>query len=353
MTSGADPVTGCISRTATQGLRALLLFGLSLVLVACERPVDIGRVSGPTMGTVWSVQVGERPADLSLPALQEDIEALLLRVNQQMSTYIADSDLSRFNQAPPGTWQQIPEEFSEVLAASLTMAETSQGAFDPTVGPLVNLWGFGPEGRRSQAPDAGAVAAARERVGWERIDVRESGREIRQPGELYLDFSAIAKGYAVDLIGEYLDARGVEGWLVDIGGDMRARGLKPDGEPWRIGIERPVNGQRQVHSVVQPGDLAMATSGDYRNYFRDGDRQFSHTIDPRTAEPVDHGLVSVTVLHPSCMFADGYATLLTVLGPDEGLAFAQREGLAVLLISRDGEAFREAMTEGFRERLAQ
>ncbi|MCH8542749.1 MAG: FAD:protein FMN transferase [Alcanivorax sp.] len=336
-------------------LAAVALLSVLLTTGCSKQPIH--KLSGPTMGTVWQVQVAGVPSGTSLEQLQSDIEALLDMVNRQMSTYIDDSDLSRFNQAEAGTWQRIPPDFAKVMSSSLHLAEISDGAFDPTIGPLVNLWGFGPEGRRHRAPDAEAIAEARRRVGWQRLETRDDGREIRQPGELYLDLSAIAKGYAVDRLGEYLDARGVEAWLVDIGGDMRARGVKPDGSRWRIAVERPSAGARQIHSVVEPGDKAMATSGDYRNYFRDGGRQFSHTIDPRTAEPVSHELASVTVIHDNCMEADGYATLLTVLGPEEGLAFATAHDLAVLLIARDpsqeGEAFSEYMTDAFRRYLVQ
>ena len=354
-----------LSAIRRQGQQALPFFvrlafaamALAILLLSsgCSKPVH--KLAGPTMGTTWQVQVAGVPSGTSLEQLQADIEALLDMVNRQMSTYIDDSDLSRFNQAEAGTWQRIPPDFAKVLASSLRLAEISDGAFDPTVGPLVNLWGFGPDGRRHRAPDADDVSDALARIGWQRLETRDNGREVQQPGGLYLDLSAIAKGYAVDRLGEYLDARGVDAWLVDIGGDMRARGIKPDGSPWRIAVERPSSGARQIHSVVEPGDNAMATSGDYRNYFRDGARQFSHTIDPRTAEPVGHQLASVTVIHDNCMEADGYATLLTVLGPEEGLAFATERDLAAFFITRvpgqDGEAFREDMTEAFRRYLAQ
>ena len=352
-----------VSAIRRQGPRALPLFvpaGFMVVALACLMLVagcskPIHKFGGPTMGTQWQVQVVGVPSGTSVEQLQADIAALLEMINRQMSTYIADSDLSRFNQAEAGVWQRIPPDFATVLSASLRLAEISDGAFDPTVGPLVNLWGFGPEGRRQRAPDAEAIEEARRRIGWQRLETREDGREIQQPGGLYLDFSAIAKGYAVDRLGEYLDARGVAAWLVDIGGDMRARGVKPDGSAWRIAVERPSAGPRQINSVVEPGDKALATSGDYRNYFRDAGRQFSHTIDPRTAAPVTHQLASVTVMHDHCMEADGYATLLTVLGPEEGLAFATEHDLAVFFIVREpeGEGFREIMTDAFRRHLVQ
>ncbi|WP_223423084.1 FAD:protein FMN transferase [Alcanivorax limicola] len=350
-----------VSTIRRQGPRALPFFVIPglvalvclLLVTGCSKPIH--KLGGATMGTTWQVQIAGVPSGTSVAQLQEDIEALLDLVNRQMSTYIEDSDLSRYNQAEAGTWQRIPPDFATVLSTSLRLAEISEGAFDPTVGPLVNLWGFGPEGRRQQAPDAEAIAEARRRSGWQRLETRDTGREILQPGALYLDFSAIAKGYAVDRLGEYLDARGVAAWLVDIGGDLRARGVKPDGSPWRIAVERPSTGPQQIHSVVKPGDMAIATSGDYRNYFRDGGRQFSHTIDPRTGEPVAHQLASVTVIHDNCMEADGYATLLTVLGPEEGLAFATENDLAALFITRaaSGDGFSEQMTDAFRQYLAQ
>src|SRR5690606_6476374 len=255
--------------------------------------------------------------------------------------YIDDSDISRFNQADADTWHAVPPDFARVLEAALALSRESDGAFDPTVGPLVNLWGFGPTGRRDQAPSAQERDAVRARVGWQRLQWDAENRRLLQPGGVYLDFSAIAKGYAVDRVGEYLSGQGIDGWLVDIGGELRARGVKPDGQPWRIAVERPVAGTREINTVVRPGDMAMATSGDYRNFFEDNGQSFSHTIDPRTGNPVGHRLASVTVLHPSCMQADGLATLLTVLGPEEGMAFAARHELAVLLIVREGEDSRE------------
>lgn len=334
-----------------QGLRALFLLVLALWLTSCSQPAQMYSFGGPTMGTSWEVTLAELPSGVRVKQLRTDIEVLLATINQQMSTYIDDSDISRFNQADAGTWHDVPPDFARVLEAALVLSRDSGGAFDPTVGPLVNLWGFGPTGRRDQAPSEAEREVARKRVGWQRLQWDAANRRLLQPGEVYLDFSAIAKGYAVDRVGEYLSGQGIDVWLVDIGGEVRTRGVKPDGQPWRIAVERPVSGSREINTVVRPGDMAMATSGDYRNFFEDNGHSFSHTIDPRTAEPVNHRLASVTVLHPRCMEADGLATLLTVLGPEEGMAFATRHDLAVLLIVREDNGFRELMTDRFRRHM--
>lgn len=338
----------------TQGLRALFLLAL-LVLASCSPGPGqpLASFGGPTMGTVWRVTLGAVPEGTSVEDLRAGVEGVLAEVNRQMSTYIADSDISRFNRAEAGSWHVVPEGFAEVLEAALTLAEQSEGAFDPTVGPLVNLWGFGPGGRRDSEPEQASIEQARARIGWQRLTWDAAQRSLQQPGALYLDFSAIAKGYAVDRVGEYLSQQGVGAWLVDIGGDLRTQGRKPDGSAWRIAIERPVAGERIINTVVALQDLAMATSGDYRNFFEKNDLTYSHTIDPRTAQPVAHHLASVTVLHTSAMQADGLATLLTVLGPEEGMAFASEHHLAVFFIVRADDGFREFMTDEFRLHMEQ
>jgi FAD:protein FMN transferase len=337
-------------------LAACLLLPLLLLLAACSQPPEPVTLNGTTMGTGWTVRLGAIPPDVSVPALRLEIEALLERVNAQMSTYREDADISRFNRAAAGEVLTVPEDFARVLAAALALAEATDGAYDPTVGPLVNLWGFGPDPSLDRIPAEEQLAQARRRVGWQRIGFEPGSGQLTQTGELMLDFSSIAKGYAVDLIAEHLLAHGIDNHLVDIGGDLRTRGVRPDGRPWRIGIERPLAGSRQVHSVLSPGNLAMATSGSYRNFFRDQGREFSHTIDPRTGYPVQHALVSVTVLHASCMQADALATAISVLGPDEGLAFAREHGLAVLMLvaGNDAEgdaAVNEIMTPEFARHL--
>ncbi|MEX0870890.1 MAG: FAD:protein FMN transferase [Aquisalimonadaceae bacterium] len=327
-------------------LRALLV-GLCVLLAACEKAPRIQEISGPTMGTTWTVKYVPPNSAADAGRVREDIEAALEAVNAQMSTYREDSHISRFNRAAAGESITVPPEFSDVLRASMQLAAQTGGAYDPTVGPLVNLWGFGPDGARAEPPAIEDIKAARARVGWQQLGLNPDTRTLTQRGGVYLDLSSIAKGYAVDLIAGRLEQRGTTAYLVDIGGDMRVRGRKPDGQRWRIGIERPGPGQRAVHSVIEPGDKAVATSGSYRNFFRDQEREYSHTIDPRTGYPIPQDVVSVTVLHDSCTQADGLATAITALGAEAGYAFARDRDLAVLLLIRDNGTVRERMTPAF------
>lgn len=333
---------------------AFLLLPLlgGLLLAACDRPPEAHQLSGSTMGTTWSVQFIASP-DSETAELRQDIEAALETVNAQMSTYREDSDLSRFNRSDAGDRVELPADFARVLETALELAEQTGGAYDPTVGPLVNLWGFGPDGPRSEPPPESDIEAARGRVGWQKLDYEPDSGGLTQPGGVYLDFSSIAKGYGSDLMAEVLERRGIGDYLVQIGGDMRIRGHRADGERWRIAVERPAEGERSIHSVIQPGDQAMATSGSYRNFFRDREKTFSHTIDPRTGYPIPEDLVSVTVLADSAKQADALATAINVLGPDDGYAFARQRELAVLLLIRDGDRLRERMTPAFAAYVAE
>jgi FAD:protein FMN transferase len=324
---------------------------LCLLGTACARPDPVRVLQGSTMGTTWTVRLATLPPGQDEAGLRDGIEAVLAMVNAQMSTYREDSLVSRFNRLPAGASLEMPMELQVVLQAALDLAEDSGGAYDPTVGPLVNLWGFGPDPDRDIAPDEAAITEVRSRVGWHRLAWDRQSAQLVQPGGVYLDLSSIAKGYAVDRVLEYVVAQGVQGVLVDIGGDARTAGRKPDGRAWRIAIERPVPGPRAVQRVLEPGDRAVATSGSYRNFFEAGGRRYSHTIDPRTGYPVAHDLVSVTVVHDSCLQADALATALGVLGPEQGYDHAVQRGLAVLfLLQRDGRIV-ERMTPAFRRLL--
>lgn len=326
-------------------MRVLALLALVLVLQGCSRaPVEV-HLSGPTMGTVWRSTV-ILPADSELDAAQvkAGIEAQLEAVNASMSTYRPESEISRFNAAPAGEWFEVSEDFYLVLTAAMAISWQSQGAYDVTVGPLVNLWGFGPDGSVERAPDAAQVAAARERVGQDKLRVEGETLRVRKLTDLYLDFSSIAKGFAVDQIARWLSGEGVENYLVEVGGEMRVAGRSGRGDAWRIGIEAPETGRIDVARTLRLGNDAVATSGDYRNYFEADGVRYSHTIDPRSGYPVAHELVSVTVVHPSSMLADAWATALTVLGAEHALAVAEAEGLAVYFIEREGEGFRSYHT---------
>lgn len=329
---------------------ALRLFPCVLVLLflapACSGPSrDRVSLSGLTMGTTWSVDVAGARADRR--KLNEDIAAVLDDVNRKMSTYLPDSELSRLNRAPGGTWFPLSDELYRVIREALRVGAETGGAFDITIGPAVNLWGFGPD-KHTAIPAAADIEAALAETGPGKIELRSSPPALRKhDARVYLDLSGIAKGYAVDRIASLLERAGFRDFLVDIGGEVRARGKSARGDVWRIGIEKPITGARAVERIIDLDNIAMATSGDYRNYFVNNGVRYSHTIDPRNGRPVSHNLVSVTVLHPAAMTADALATGLLVLGPERGLDLARQLGLAVFFISRSDHGFTERYTEPF------
>ena len=337
----------------TQGLRALFAICVMLLLSSCQQHQQIHLLSGATMGTTWSVKVVDMPAGMTVPQLRADIELLLATINRQMSTYQPESDISRFNQAEAGTWQVLPADFWRVARYSLKLAEDSGGAFDPTVGPLVNLWGFGPDPKREHPPEAEQLAAVQARVGWDKVALREEDQALYQPGGVYFDLSAVAKGYAVDKVTDLLLGMGIKNLLVEIGGELRGHGHKPDGQLWQVGIEKPLPGVREVAHVVALKDLAIATSGDYRNYFEEGERRYAHILDPRTGYPAQHRVVSVSVLHERCADADALATALTVMGAEEGMAWAEQRQLAVLFMVKAEQGVEQKMTAAFRRLVTQ
>ncbi len=304
------------------------------------------RLAGPTMGTTWSV-LALAPRGVARDTIEQTVQAQLQRVIDEMSTWEDDSLISRFNRSPVGTWHALPDAFFTVLDAALTMAVDSAGAFDPTVGPLVDLWGFGAgsatAGDGLRVPDPARLASVRQHCGWRRITLERDARKLRQDGGVHLDFSGIAKGYAVDLVAQALQACGCVSWLVEVGGELSGLGVKADGQPYWVALERPPGDAGEGMRVALHG-LSVATSGDYRRYVDHQGRRYAHTIDPRSGEPVRDALASVTVLHPQCMVADALATVLTVLGEEDGMAFARQRGIAALFISREDRGYRESLT---------
>ncbi len=303
-------------------------------------------LGGETMGTTWAVKF-VAAKDRPLQPVQRAVEGVLDAVVSQMSTWIADSDISRFNRAPVGTWQRLPAEFHDVLQYALTVARATGGAFSPAIGELARLWGFGPSGQRLMGPDSQSIAAALVRSDWRRLKLTGEGFAI-QPGGIGLDLSGVAKGYAVDCVTDALQRLGFRSHLVEIGGELRGAGTKPDGTPWWVELEHPEPASGQLpETLVALHGLAVATSGDAQRYFvRDG-RRLSHTIDPRTGHPVPDRIASVTVLHRRCMCADALATALTVLGPDGGIDYAETCGLAARFILRRKRGLEERVTTAF------
>lgn len=300
-------------------------------------------LGGESMGTRWQVSLAAA-AGADLHPLHAGIQATLDRVVAQMSSWEFDSDLCRYNRAPAGSWQTLPQPFFEVLRASLRVAEASDGACDPTVAPLVDLWGFGPSGGAGRIPDAAAVAAARTRVGWRRVVLDETGQRALQAGGVALDLSGIAKGHGVDAVATWLRAQGVPAALVEVGGELYGYGRKPDGRPWRVLVEAwPDEGDGDDERDALPpcvlalDGCAVATSGDHWHRFAHDGRVFAHSIDPRSGAPVAHAPAAVTVLADDALHADAWATALTVMGADAGFDFATARGIAARFVISGGD----------------
>jgi FAD:protein FMN transferase len=302
---------------------------------------------GASMGTTWSARVAMSATCDLRPALQAELDAVVA----QMSHWDGDSLLSRYNRAPAGTWIDLPAQFFDVMAYALWALEASGGAYDPAAGALVNLWGFGPARRYDHAgfyaPDAQAVAHARAQRATARVELDRTRRRLLQPGGALLDLSSIAKGHAVDRLALCLEDRGLHHYLVEVGGELRGAGVKPDGQPWWVEVEG-VPDAAAAQAVVALHGLSIATSGDYRQYFTQDQRRVPHTLDPRTGRPIEGGVASVTVLAPTCMAADALSTVLTVLGPVDGLAFAERRALAARFLVRRAGTLDEIPTPAWK-----
>ena len=305
---------------------------------------------GLTMGTSYHIKAA-LPRDLknSYDEVALIIKSELDDIEAKMSTYRSDSELSLFNALPADSQYTLSQSTFDVLAEALYLSDISGGAFDVTVGPLVNLWGFGPGEKDDVVPDKADLAEALSRIGYTKLQLDLSTRRLNKVSNVFVDLSSIAKGYAVDRVIESLSKRGVVSALVEVGGEIRSRGVKPDGSDWRIAIETPLAGERSIQRIISVTDIAMATSGDYRNYFEVDGRRFSHTIDPNTGYPIDHSLASVTVLAKSCMRADGLATALMVLGPTKGLAFAESYNLSAFFIIKTPAGFEEVASQAFNQ----
>lgn len=301
-------------------------------------------LAGETMGSAWTVKING-PLPLDSETLRDGIQAEFERVNQALSTWRPDSALSRFNDDDSGEWRTVDPELAAVMAYALELADASDGAYDITVGPLVNLWGFGPDPATHRVPDAEAIRQARARVGWRKVEVDVAGNRARKQPGVRVDLSSLGKGRGVDRVADYLDAAGVADYLIDLSGKLRARGANAAGGPWLVAVERPIADGGTEGAVVEPEivslrDSSVATAGDYRRFFETGGRHYSHIIDPRTGEPVNHRTVSATALDLTCMAADAWATVFMVMAPEAALALADERKLAALLISRGPPGYR-------------
>lgn len=331
----------------------LLCSLLLLIVSGCSEPdpeLDTPvRLEGEIFGTFYQVSIADSVTRSQAEALEEGLGEELEDVDRAMSTYRDDSELMAFNSAPVGEWQDLSSELIEMLRISEAVAEASGGAFDVTVGGLVNLWSFGPEARPQEVPDAEALETRLAETGHDKLEVDADKHRARRLGNIFVDLSGVAKGHGTDRVAAYLDRQGIDHYLVNIGGELSAKGYR-DGEDdlWRVGVEVPDSNQQQVAQHVLPlHDMSVATSGDYRNYFEQDGQRFSHTIDPRDGYPIRHDLVSVSVLHPTNAWADAWATALLVLGPEEALRMAREQQLKILTLVRDGESWASGVSPDF------
>ena len=334
----------------------LAAFFVLSVLIGCSSELEIKKLSGRTMGTSWSVVIANPVASHDQDLLQTEIEALLREVNRQMSTYDPDSEISQFNQSNElNTWFPVSELFAVTTAKALKFSEISSGAFDPTIGPLVNLWGFGPDAGSDALPSDLVIDETKSQIGFSAVSVRapeaDGGAALLQREPRRIDLSAIAKGLGVDQIYTLLDDQGYANFLVEIGGEVRVKGDK-DGLGWKIAVEKPIKDERVVEQVLSLKNIALATSGDYRNYREIDGVIYSHTIDPTTGRPVTHQLASVTVADSNCAMADGWATTLLVLGPYKGYELAVSRKIAAMFIERSGDTFIVKQTLDFERLMA-
>ena len=320
----SDKITGLVKASfLLSALIALLLIG------GCDHAPEVVKISGSKFGTSYHITI---VADQPAPAdLAEQIDAALDVVDLSMSTYKSESELSLFNRLPATETVAASPELWTVLQTSRQVWQQSAGAFDPTVGPLVDLWGFGPQMTNDRIPSDDEIAKALASIGYQYLVLNSDEQTISKALPLRLDLSAVAKGYAVDQVADLLEMLALPDYLVEVGGEMRVSGLNPKGQPWRIAIETP-DAMGQVDNIIALESAAIATSGDYRNYFEKDGKRYSHSIDPRTGRPIEHRLASVTVVADRCIDADAWATAFLVMGDEAALEIANQQSIAVYML---------------------
>ena len=316
---------------------ALALLGL-LFFSSCLKKPELIHLTGNTMGTRYNVKyyVSNDPRK---DEIHKKINQLLVDLNDEMSTYIKSSQISYFNQTDRLGWIEIKPDFFEVTRYALELANQTKGIFDPTIGPLVNLWGFGPNGER-KVPNISQIEEARKRVGFQKILLNESRREIKKTvPRVYLDLSSLAKGFGVDKVATFLEEEKIQNFMVEIGGEIKTKGKKAGGLDWKIAIEAPHPSKqgKEYQRVLNLNSLSLATSGSYRNYFIEKGKSYSHTIDVKSGRPVNHRVVSVSVVDKaSCMKADALATAIMAMGYEKGLKFAESNKIAAFFVYSEG-----------------
>ncbi len=320
----------------------LVFIAISCALLAssCEPQKTGPQITGQTMGTSYSVQWSDVSIPISTSELKNLIEQRLIHINSLMSTYIPNSQLSEFNQSRNTGWHAVDIELAQLIKQALLISQQSEGAFDITVGPLVNLWGFGPNETMFTFPTDTEINIAKRSIGYQHLEARLNPPALNKKIiDLYVDLSAIAKGYAVDTIAQILSQNKIVNYMVEIGGEVKGNGVAPHGNPWRIGIETPNFQRGKIEQIVSLKNVGVATSGDYRNFIEHNGKRYSHAIDPRSGYPVSHNLGSVTVIHESTAIADAWATAFMVLGAEKSYRLATENNLSGVLITRDGSNY--------------
>jgi thiamine biosynthesis lipoprotein len=317
---------------------------------------DIGKIveyDGFVMGTSYHIKVVVDPADSKhLDAMKKGIQASLDRIDHMMSTYKPDSELSKFNQSEVDKWFKLSDDTFKVISMAQKLAEESNGLYDITVGPLVNLWGFGPDKRPTSIPTQATLQHIIDtKVGYKYLSIDDKNHSIKKSKPLYLDLSSIAKGYGVDSAAQYLTSQGAKSFLVEVGGEVKTLGVKPDGQPWHLAIEAPTYNERKVYKIIALSGHGLATSGDYRNYYDEDGKRFSHTINPLTGYPVQHKLASASVISPTTAQADAYATAFMVMGTNKAYDFAIKRNIPAFFIYREDNKFKSKYTPAFKSYL--
>lgn len=329
--------------------RIIVLLTLILLFNYCRESGSLNTAVfvGNTMGTTYSVKIVDEGYTNS-EQIKLEIDSILIIVNQQMSTYIPNSELSLFNKLTDTSWFKVSGDLSKVMNQALHVWGESDGFYDITVGPIVNLWGFGPNFIPSKIPTASEINRVKRNLGIDKINIDLANSFVKKSvPNLYCDLSSIAKGFGVDRVALYLENLGYDNYMVEIGGEVRTKGRNDKNEDWKIGISTPLSDGLQ--KIIAISGVSVATSGDYLNYFEEDGVRYSHLIDPKTGSPIKHNLASVTVIHEDCSFADAYATTINVMGPEIGYEFAVKKKLPVFMIVREGNEFVEKFTPEFKK----
>ena len=329
---------------------------LALLLIGCDQASEESKLrevllQGKTMGTTFTVKVFVPEQQVSKLSLYSDVTDLLKDVNQSLSTYIPDSEINQFNRFPAAQAFTMSEDFRRVTVESIRLGLSTK-TLDVTMGPLIDVWGFGPDNRPETVPSEETIREIQKRIGVDKLLVQGNDLSKSVDG-LEVSYSATAKGYGIDKIAEYLDSLSLNNYMVEIGGEIRTSGYKPDNSPWVLAIEQPdaPPGERKIHKIIRVTDMSMATSGDYRIFYEIGGVHYSHLIHPLTGKPIEQDLVSVTVLHESAMTADGLATAINVMGTKEAIQYIESNNLAVYLISKTENGLETYASKAFQKYL--